>query len=33
VDLRTIWESEATGFTPWLAEAENLAILGDALGI
>jgi hypothetical protein len=33
VDLRTIWESEATGFTPWLAEAENLAILGDTLGI
>lgn len=33
VDLRDIWESEATEFTPWLAREENLALLGDALGL
>src|SRR5262249_46601310 len=33
VDLRTIWATEATAFTPWLARPENLAILGEALGI
>ncbi len=33
VDLRDIWRSEASDFTPWLARAENLSILGDALGI
>lgn len=31
VDLRNIWISEATEFTPWLAQPENLAILADAL--
>ena len=33
VELRDIWTSEATDFTPWLAREENLAVLGDALGI
>ena len=32
-DLRDIWTSEAGGFTPWLAEAQNLALLGDTIGI
>lgn len=33
VDLRNIWISEATSFTPWLAKPENMAILGEALNI
>ena len=33
VDLRTIWTSEPAGFTPWLAQAENLEVLADTLGI
>lgn len=32
-DLRAAWASEAGGFTPWLAREENLAALGEALGI
>lgn len=32
-DLRTIWPHEANDFTPWLAEEENIAILGDAIGM
>ena len=32
-DLRDIWTSEAGGFTPWLAEEQNLALLGDTIGI
>jgi hypothetical protein len=33
VELRNIWLSEASDFTPWLACKENLAILGETLGI
>ena len=33
VELRNIWESESSHFTPWLARAENLSVLGEALGI
>ena len=33
VDLREAWVSEASGFTPWLAEPDNLVLLGDALGL
>ena len=33
VELRDIWVSEATEFTPWLARPKNLAVLGEALGI
>jgi len=32
VNLRDAWPNEATAFTPWLAKAENLALLGDAIG-
>lgn len=33
VELRDIWANEATGFTPWLARPENMAILSEALSI
>ncbi|MCE5268437.1 MAG: DUF4268 domain-containing protein [Planctomycetaceae bacterium] len=33
VDLREAWESESGDFTPWLAKEENLALLGEAIGI
>lgn len=33
VDLREAWVSEANGFTPWLAQEENLKLLGEAIGI
>ena len=33
VDLRNIWTSEASDFTPWLAREENLSVLGETLGI
>lgn len=33
VELRNIWLSEASDFTPWLARKENLDILGETLGI
>ena len=33
VDLREIWVSESSDFTPWLAREENLEILGETLGI
>lgn len=33
VELRDIWLSEASDFTPWLARKENLDILGQTLGI
>lgn len=33
VELKTIWENEAYNFTPWLAQKENLELLGDAIGI
>lgn len=32
VDLRSVWEREDTGFTPWLAEPGNLQILSETLG-
>ena len=31
VGLRTVWQSEASDFTPWLAE--NLQLLGEAVGL
>ena len=31
LELRTIWTNEPTEFTPWLARAENLEILGETL--
>ena len=33
IDLRAVWESEASSFTPWLALPENLSLLGDTIGI
>jgi hypothetical protein len=33
VGLREVWTHEATEFTPWLARPENLAALGDAIGL
>lgn len=32
-DLRTIWKSESTDFTPWLARDENIELLSEAIGI
>ncbi len=33
VDLRKIWASEATGFTPWLAQDDNIKLLGETIDI
>jgi hypothetical protein len=33
LDVRDLWQSEASDFTPWLARAENLKRLGDAIGM
>jgi hypothetical protein len=33
VELREAWSSESSDFTPWLAQEENLSLLGDAIGI
>jgi hypothetical protein len=33
VDLRTYWVREDVNFTPWLAEPENIKLLGDTIGI
>lgn len=33
VEVRDIWPKEAQDFTPWLAEDENLQLLGETLGI
>ena len=30
MDLRDVWSSEASDFTPWLAKDENIALLGEA---
>jgi hypothetical protein len=33
IDLRNIWTSESEHFTPWLAQENNLRLLGDTIGI
>lgn len=33
VGLREIWKSEAGDFTPWLAQEENLRLLGETVGL
>ena len=32
IDLRQAWKHEANDFTKWLAEEQNLALLGDKIG-
>lgn len=32
-NLRDIWKNEAKDFTPWLAKPENIAQLGEAIGV
>lgn len=33
VDIRELWKGEATDFTPWLANNENISQLSEAIGI
>lgn len=33
VPLRAAWQSEAADFTPWLAQPENIQLLGETLGL
>ncbi|HDS29854.1 MAG TPA: DUF4268 domain-containing protein [Firmicutes bacterium] len=33
VDLRQVWLNESSNFTPWLAQKENLELLGNTVGI
>ena len=33
VDLREYWDNEAQNFTPWLAQEENLELLGQAINM
>lgn len=33
VPLREMWENEATDFTPWLADEDNLELLSDSIGV
>ena len=33
VPLREVWAHEAREFTPWLAVAEDLALLAETLGL
>ena len=32
-DLRSVWPHEANDFTKWLAQEENLTLLGDAIDV
>src|SRR4051812_25571734 len=33
VDVRDYWAHEAFDLTPWLAQPENITLLGDAIGL
>lgn len=33
VDVRKIWAAESSDFTPWLANEENISLLGKAIGL
>lgn len=33
IELRDIWISESSDFTPWLAREDNLLTLGETLGL
>ena len=33
VDVKEVWKHEAEDFTPWLAEDDNLRLLGETLGM
>ena len=33
VDIRNIWENESIDFTPWLAQADNIDHIGQAIGM
>jgi RecB family endonuclease NucS len=33
VSVRDYWVDEAREFTPWLAESENIVLLGQAIGV
>ncbi len=33
VELRQAWFGEASDFTPWLVLPENVALLGETIGI
>lgn len=33
VEIRNYWRNEAFDFTPWLAQPENLDLLGQTIGM
>lgn len=33
IELRNVWKSESSDFTPWLAQPENLSLLGETLDL
>mgnify|MGYP000884166979 FL=1 len=33
LDLRKYWKKEDTDFTPWLAQEENIQLLGETIGL
>ena len=33
VELKNYWKDEAKDFTPWLAEEDNINLLGDTVGM